>query len=182
MERMLHYDFDTRMKYYLPKFDNDSEIANDPDVFTNALIDRSQFNKFATMCVNYDLQKKYGLMAQSDIIYCIRNYDDYFAKYGMDLKKREKTISLIYFRIFYSYVSTDIYDISFIALCVGLVTVIVLSTLYDLYLKHRNLPHLCNREHYKRPVGSGSKFESNIAQISETCKAIKLWSSSCIMH
>lgn len=95
MERMLHYDYDTRMKYYLPKFDNDSEIAYDPDVFTNALVDRSQFNKFATMCVNFDLQKKYGLMAQSDIMYCIRNYDDYFAQYGMHLEKREQTIFLI---------------------------------------------------------------------------------------
>lgn len=84
MAQMLHFDYDTRMKYYLPKFKNDSEVAFDPDVFTNALIDRTKFNKFAVMCVNYDLQKKYGLMAQTDITYCIRSFDDYFARYGMD--------------------------------------------------------------------------------------------------
>lgn len=84
--QMKRFDYDTRMKYYLPKFDNDSEIAYDPDVFTNALVDRAQFTKFAAMCVNYDLHKKYGLMAQSDIVYCIRSYDDYFAEYGMALE------------------------------------------------------------------------------------------------
>lgn len=86
MEQMLRYDYDTRMKYYLPKFDNDSEIAYDPDVFTHALLDRSKFNKFATMCVNYDLQKKYGLMAQTDILYCERSFDNYFAQYGRNLR------------------------------------------------------------------------------------------------
>lgn len=84
--QMKRFDYDTRMKYYLPKFDNDSEIAYDPDVFTNALVDRAQFTKFAAMCVNYDLHKNYGLMAQSDIVYCIRSYDDYFAVYGTGLE------------------------------------------------------------------------------------------------
>lgn len=84
MAQMKRLDYDTRMKYYLAKFKNDTEIAYDPDMFENALIDHAEFNKFATMCVNYDLQKKYGLMAQTDIVYCIRNYDDYFARYGMD--------------------------------------------------------------------------------------------------
>lgn len=78
----MKYDYDTRMKYYLPRFYNDSSVAFDPDIFTNALVDREEFNKFASMCINYDLQKRYGLTAQTDILYCARGYDNYFAKYG----------------------------------------------------------------------------------------------------
>lgn len=161
MAQMKHFDYDTRMKYYLPKFDNDSEIAYDPDVFTNALIDRATFTKFAAMCVNYDLQKKYGLMAQSDVIYCIRNYDNYFAKYGMDLSEYVFYVLIgpIEFTCNFSiFLPLDIYDYSFGALCAILLIIIVMSTLYDLHLKRKNLPHMNNREHYKRPVDRGRKY------------------------
>lgn len=163
MAQMKRLDYDTRMKYYLAKFKNDTEIAYDPDMFENALIDHAEFNKFATMCVNYDLQKKYGLMAQTDIVYCIRNYDDYFARYGMDSWWTLNSdsiwinsfISVFIFLI--SFLDLDIYDILFVALCVCLMTAIVMSSLYDFYLKRQNLPHMTNREHYQRPVGRGRK-------------------------
>lgn len=77
--------------------------------------------------------------------------------------------------LFYSFVSIDIYDIVFVALCVGLLTVIVLSTLYDLYLKRRNLPHMCNREHYMRPVDRGRKCSSNFLWIAAAGKAKLFW-------
>lgn len=53
---------------------------------------------------------------------------------------------------------TDMLDILFVVLCVVLLTVIVMSTSYDFYLKRQNLPHMCNREHYKRPIGRGRKY------------------------
>lgn len=49
-------------------------------------------------------------------------------------------------------------DILFVVLCVVLLTVIVMSTSYDFYLKRQNLPHMCNREHYKRPISRGRKY------------------------
>lgn len=75
-ERMLRLDYETRMKYYINKFMNNTGVEIDPNLYTNALNDRAKYHKFAAMCVNLDLQKRYGLKAQTDIIYCQTNIDD----------------------------------------------------------------------------------------------------------
>lgn len=49
-------------------------------------------------------------------------------------------------------VSADAADKMFVALCAFIGALVFISTTYDFYLKRRNLPHMCNREHYKRPV------------------------------
>lgn len=46
----------------------------------------------------------------------------------------------------------DTWDLSFVVVIAMLLTLITFSTSYDFYLKRNNLPHLSNREHYKRPV------------------------------
>lgn len=73
---MTHFDYDTRMGYYLPQFSDDKDIDFDPNLYTNGLIDRAKYGKYATMCVNYELKKKYGLMAQTEIEYCLTNQDE----------------------------------------------------------------------------------------------------------
>lgn len=75
-ERMLKFDYEARMKYYKNKFVNNTGVEIDPNLFTNALQDRAKYHKFAAMCVNLDLKKRYELSAQTDIIYCQRNIDD----------------------------------------------------------------------------------------------------------
>lgn len=52
----------------------------------------------------------------------------------------------------------DSLDLFYVMLIVVIGLLIILSTLHDFHLKRHNLPHLCNREHYKRPVNdSGCK-------------------------
>lgn len=75
-EHMLQFDSSTRMKYYTNKFQNNTGIEIDPNLFTNALHDRAAYHKYAAMCVNFDLEKRYALSAQTDIIYCQTNIDD----------------------------------------------------------------------------------------------------------
>lgn len=75
-QRMLRFDYDTRMKYYTIHFDNNTGVTLDPNLFRNALVDRAKYHKFASMCVNYDLAHRYGLTAQTDIVYCETSIGD----------------------------------------------------------------------------------------------------------
>lgn len=75
-EKMSRFDYDTRMEYYVPRFTNDPEIAYDPNLFRNALVDRAKYTKYASMCINYELRHEYGLTAQAEIEYCITNQND----------------------------------------------------------------------------------------------------------
>lgn len=63
-------------------------------------------------------------------------------------------------KVFWKFCSfSDTLDVFFVVLCTVLAILVVLSTSYDFHLKRNNLPHLCNREHYKRPVdNSGCKL------------------------
>ncbi|XP_031617702.1 nose resistant to fluoxetine protein 6-like [Contarinia nasturtii] len=126
-KQMNYFDYDTRKSYYIENFYNDTEIYKDPNFHTRALADRARYYQYATECVNYELRKQYGLMAQSQIRYCITNKDNIQSTY-------------------------DSLDVIFVILCTVLAILVVLSTSYDFHLKRNNLPHLCNREHYKRPV------------------------------
>lgn len=74
--KMLYYDYETRMKYYVPKFKNDTEVTTDPNLYSNALHNRVKYHKFASMCVNFALKKQYSLLAQTDILFCETNFDD----------------------------------------------------------------------------------------------------------
>lgn len=87
-EQMLHFDYDSRMEYYIYKFENNSDIKTDPNLFTNALMDRAKYHKYATMCVNYELQKGYGLVAQTDIEFCVTNQEDFFQNIGKTKQKK----------------------------------------------------------------------------------------------
>lgn len=76
-DKMKNFDYDTRMQYYVHKFTEDTEIEYDRDLFRNALVDRAQYSKYASMCVNYELMHKYdGLKAQTEIEYCLTNQDE----------------------------------------------------------------------------------------------------------
>lgn len=81
-KRMNHFDYITRESYYLAKFFNDTEIAQDPNIHSHALVDRARYYRYATECVNYELKKEYGLMAQSEIKYCITSQDKLQGKFG----------------------------------------------------------------------------------------------------
>lgn len=72
----MRFDYDTRMEYYVHPFTEDTEIAYDPNLFTHALVDRAKYTKFISMCINYELQHKYGLRAQAEIEYCVTNQDE----------------------------------------------------------------------------------------------------------
>lgn len=80
---MNYFDYDTRKSYYIENFYNDTDIYKDPNFHTRALIDRARYYQYATECVNYELKKQYGLMAQSQIRYCITNKDNIQTTYGM---------------------------------------------------------------------------------------------------
>lgn len=79
---MNHFDYVTRKSYYIDNFYNDTDIYRDPNFHTRALVDRARYYQYATECVNYELQKQYGLMAQSQIRYCITNKDTIQTTYG----------------------------------------------------------------------------------------------------
>lgn len=64
---MNHFDYDTRKSYYIDNFYNDTDIYKDPNFHTRALVDRARYYQYATECVNYELKRQYGLMAQSQI-------------------------------------------------------------------------------------------------------------------
>ena len=74
---MKHFDHRNQLMYTLDRFTDDEEISLDPNTFTRGLVDRIKYEKWATMCVNYELKRNYGLMAQSDIQYCSTNQDHY---------------------------------------------------------------------------------------------------------
>lgn len=80
--QMKKFDYDTRMSYYLANFLNESSIYMDPNFHTRALVDRARYHRYATQCVNYELKNKYGLMAESQIRYCITNKDHIQDTYG----------------------------------------------------------------------------------------------------
>lgn len=81
-EHMKSLDYDTRMSYYIDSFYNDTAVYQDPNFHTRALVDRARYYRFATECVNYELKNNYGLMAQSQIRYCITNRDRINEKNG----------------------------------------------------------------------------------------------------
>lgn len=66
----------TRQSYYLDSFLNETDIYKDPNFHSHALIDRGRYYRYATECVNYELKNEYGLMAQSQIRYCVTNKDN----------------------------------------------------------------------------------------------------------
>lgn len=74
-KRMNYFDYDTRQKYYLAKFRNETDIYQDPNIYSQALVDRARYYKYATECVNYELKKGYELMAQTELKYCITSWD-----------------------------------------------------------------------------------------------------------
>lgn len=71
-----------RSQYYIDNFLNDTSIYQDPNFHTNALVDRAHYYRYATECVNYELKNQYGLMAQSQIRYCVTNKDNSQTEYG----------------------------------------------------------------------------------------------------
>lgn len=81
-KQMKSFDVETRKSYYIANFYNDSDIYKDPNFHTRALVDRARYYKFATECVNYELMKQYGLMAQTQIRYCVTNKDKDQTTYG----------------------------------------------------------------------------------------------------
>lgn len=82
-KQMNYFDYDTRKSYYLENFYNDTDVYKDPNFHTNALVDRARYYRYATECVNYELKKQYGLVAQSQIRYCITNKDSIQYENGM---------------------------------------------------------------------------------------------------
>lgn len=73
---MNHFDYDTRMGYYLKPFDSDSEIHQEIYIHRHATYDVPKYHELATLCVNYELRRNYSLMAQTQVKYCITNTDD----------------------------------------------------------------------------------------------------------
>lgn len=161
-KKIMHYDYQTRMTYYVKTHDGDAEIF-DPSTFRNALIRRAKYHKLINMCVNHELQHDYGLKAQTSIVYC--NSNDDRVEIG---KKFQSLLSLIWPDIHCTQPTesnldciiyfSDGVDESFLALVAILLLTITLSSLYDFYLKKNNLPHLCNIEHYKRAVPGKCKY------------------------
>lgn len=93
------------MSYYNDDFLNDTSVYMDPNFFTNALVDRGRYYRYATQCVNYDLKHKYGLTAQTQIRYCITNKDNSQDTWGWYMTKYHYSVfhfDLIHFflRIF----------------------------------------------------------------------------------
>lgn len=94
-KQMKHFDYDTRMSYYINNFYNDTSIYMDPNFHTRALVDRARYYRYATQCVNYELKNKYDLMAESQIRYCITNQDNIQRTFGkLTITKQNKTYSL----------------------------------------------------------------------------------------
>lgn len=90
--QMKHFDDDTRKSYFTDNFYNDTDIYKNPNFHARALVDRARYYHYATECVNYELHKQYGLMAQSQIRYCITNKDNIQTIYG--ISKYNLTFSL----------------------------------------------------------------------------------------
>lgn len=159
-KRMKTFSTRTRMSYYIDNFENDTSIYQDPNTHTHALIDRGRYYRYATQCVNYELKNQYGLVAQSQIRYCVTNKDTDQDTYGWYIRKCfflfhvfcffNITINCFYF--FQMFFFADWLDCTYVVLCTVIMILIVASTSYDFHLKRNNLPHLCNREHYKRRV------------------------------
>lgn len=72
----------SRNEYYIPKFTDALDIFNDLTLYTNAKVNREQYNEFATMCVNLELKNRYNLLAQTEILICETNFDDQMAAIG----------------------------------------------------------------------------------------------------
>lgn len=72
----------TYNEYFIYKFDNDSAISEDSNLFANIDINREKYHDVATMCVNLELKNGFNLVAQSDVLYCESNYYDERAELG----------------------------------------------------------------------------------------------------
>lgn len=81
-KKMKTFSTRTRNTYYIDSFLNDTSIYRDPNFHTHALIDRGHYYRYATECVNYELKNQYGLVAQSQIRYCVTNKDNAQEKLG----------------------------------------------------------------------------------------------------
>lgn len=81
-KKMKLFSSRTRMSYYIDSFLNDTSIYRDPNFHTHALIDRGHYYRYAAECVNYELKNQYGLVAQSQIRYCVTNKEKAQDTYG----------------------------------------------------------------------------------------------------
>lgn len=82
IEKLSKLNMSSRNEYYIPKFTDALDIFNDLTLYTNAKVNREQYNEFATMCVNLELKNRYNLLAQTEILICETNFDDQMAAIG----------------------------------------------------------------------------------------------------
>ncbi|XP_037044343.1 nose resistant to fluoxetine protein 6-like [Bradysia coprophila] len=115
----------TQREYYVERFDNNSEITYDPNSIQNALSSKVKYDKEINICVNYKLKKQYGLMAYSEVEYCLTNAD---------------------------YRLPDALDIVLAIVFFALILIVATSTYFDFRLKLQNFGCNRNSEHYKNPV------------------------------
>lgn len=104
-----------------------SQITFDPYTFQRALEDRAEHGKLLNRCVNYNLKKKFNLVAYSSIEYCISNTDE---------------------------LKADPLDITFAVMFLTFIGILSVATIYDLRMKQTDsLYHDSN--HYKNPIRHG---------------------------
>ncbi|KAG4081172.1 hypothetical protein HA402_014620 [Bradysia odoriphaga] len=101
------------------------QITYDPNSIQNALASKVKYDKEINICVNYKLKKQYGLMAYSEVEYCLTNSDS---------------------RV------PDALDIVLAIIFFTLILIIASSTYFDFRLKLQNFGCNRNSEHYKTPV------------------------------
>lgn len=93
-------------------------------------------------CVNLHL-KKYGLSAESTIEYCDKNNN------VIELGMYEKHLGHLDTSLI-SFIFTDPWNLTFYIIISVLVLMVVASSIFDLYLKHKNSDKLLtDRDHYK---------------------------------
>ncbi|XP_058465293.1 nose resistant to fluoxetine protein 6-like [Malaya genurostris] len=125
---MAKYDRGTQMKYYLPGFNESSEITFDPNTFRQALQWRQKYRKLANQCVNFELKRQFSIMGHSMVEYCVTN--------------REQE-------------SVDFLDAIFLVVLGSIILLISLSSFYDYRLKKKHVFDTTSRDYYRKPVQRG---------------------------
>lgn len=97
----------------------------EPAAFENGQVDRSTYGQLINMCVNYDLKTTHNLSAYSEIEYCTRP---------------ERRINL------------DLLDLSFIAVSLLLIFLVMASSWFDRQLNRRQQ----EADHYRKNLACSS--------------------------
>ncbi|XP_055607880.1 nose resistant to fluoxetine protein 6-like isoform X2 [Uranotaenia lowii] len=115
-------------KYFLKKFEINSEITFEPNTFRQALDWRNRYRRLANLCVNWELKRQYSIMAYTSVEYCMTN-------------REEEPV--------------DFLDGIFLAILGTILAIIILSSFYDFKMRFKHGSDMRSNEYYRSPLPRG---------------------------